>query len=181
MLTPGVAGSVTMMITNALAVNFDAPRAMTGLVISFVCGLLVLAAVKDVLVKVVLYVLNSLVIFCVAIGANGIAVTGARHALGPIVGSAYASGPNISSEVQLALRCVDIGSSVEAAQKRGARNDDILRLLQPCQALSREILDKNPFPVPRSSPDPAPLARAPQGIPMAWKSKSSSFFAPWTF
>ncbi len=30
MLTPGVAGSMTMMITNALAINFGAPRATTG-------------------------------------------------------------------------------------------------------------------------------------------------------
>ena len=44
MLTPGVAGSLAMMITNALAVNFNAPRAWTGLVLSFVFGLLVLGS-----------------------------------------------------------------------------------------------------------------------------------------
>ena len=34
MLTPGVAGSLTMMITNALTQNFAMPRAWVGLALS---------------------------------------------------------------------------------------------------------------------------------------------------
>jgi hypothetical protein len=72
MLTPGVAGSMTMMITNALATNFNMPRAWLGLSLSFVFGLLVLVSTKGFLLKALFYVLNSLVIFCVAVGANGL-------------------------------------------------------------------------------------------------------------
>ena len=46
MLTPGVAGAMTMMITNALWQNFALPPAYTGLALSFIFGLLVLAAAK---------------------------------------------------------------------------------------------------------------------------------------
>jgi hypothetical protein len=73
MVTPGVAGSLTMAISNALASNFDWPRAWIGLIISFVFGVLVLVSAKGLLTKLAYYVINSLVIFCVAIGANGIA------------------------------------------------------------------------------------------------------------
>jgi len=73
MVTPGVAGSLTMTISNVLALNFDWPRAWIGLIVSFVFGILVLVSTKSLLTKLAYYVINSLVIFCVAIGANGIA------------------------------------------------------------------------------------------------------------
>lgn len=46
MVTPGVAGSLTMLITNALATSLAFPRAWTGLVLSFICGSLVLVSEK---------------------------------------------------------------------------------------------------------------------------------------
>jgi hypothetical protein len=70
MLTPGAAGALTMMITNAITANFDAHRAFTGLLISFLFGALVFAAVRSVWQKAIYYVINSLIIFCVALGAN---------------------------------------------------------------------------------------------------------------
>ena len=78
MLTPGVAGSLTMMITNALTLNFAMPRAWVGISLSFIFGLLVLVSTRSMLRKSVFYVLNSLVISCVAAGANGIG-TGATQ------------------------------------------------------------------------------------------------------
>src|SRR5262245_35977850 len=74
MLTPGVAGALTMMITNALGTNFQTPRAWTALFLSFGFGLLVLVSDKRLLMKALFYVLNYLVIFCVANGANGVGV-----------------------------------------------------------------------------------------------------------
>jgi hypothetical protein len=71
MFTPGVLGAFAMMITNALGANFQTPRAWTALALSFGCGLLVLVSAKSRLIKGVFYVLNSLVIFCVASGTNG--------------------------------------------------------------------------------------------------------------
>jgi hypothetical protein len=74
MLTPGAAGALTMMITNALALNFDTHRALTGLIISGLFGALVFVAARSVLQKSVYYVLNTLIIFCVALGANTVGV-----------------------------------------------------------------------------------------------------------
>jgi len=44
MLTPGLAGSTTMFITNVLAAQFSLPPNFTGLFISFAFGLVVFAA-----------------------------------------------------------------------------------------------------------------------------------------
>jgi len=52
MLTPGVAGALAMMITNALGMNFELPRAWTALTLSFIFGLLVLVADKRIGVKI---------------------------------------------------------------------------------------------------------------------------------
>jgi hypothetical protein len=52
MLTPGVAGALAMMITNALGMNFELPRAWTALSLSFIFGLLVLVADKRIEVKI---------------------------------------------------------------------------------------------------------------------------------
>lgn len=143
MLTPGVAGSLTMMITNALAANFNAPRAWIGLLLSFVFGLLVLVSSKTLLQKSVFYILNSLVIFCVAVGANGLGENNARRTSLLGIGSAFAqsattNGAEISKDnLQY---CANLSTAVESAQKDGASNDDILKLIQPCQSLSKDIL-----------------------------------------
>ena len=72
MLTPGVAGATAMMITNALTNNFSMPPAWTALILSFGFGLLAIVKDKPPTTKTLFYVLNSLVIFCVASGANNI-------------------------------------------------------------------------------------------------------------
>ena len=74
MLTPGLAGGMTMGITNSLAGQFallPPGPAYVGLGLSFLFGLLVWVN-QDVsrLKRFVLYVLNSLVIFVVAVGSN---------------------------------------------------------------------------------------------------------------
>ncbi len=73
MLTPGFAGGVTMMITNALCAIFVIPVALTGLAISALFGTLVIATTGSWLQKGVYYVLNSLIIFCVAMGSGNLA------------------------------------------------------------------------------------------------------------
>ena len=71
MLTPGMAGGMTMLITNALCQHFPLPNDLTGLGISFLFGLLVFVATGPFWQRSVYYLLNSLVIFCVAAGASG--------------------------------------------------------------------------------------------------------------
>ena len=73
MLTPGFAGGVTMMITNALCALFVIPVALTGLAVSALFGTLVIASTGSWLQKGVYYVLNSLIIFCVAMGSGNLA------------------------------------------------------------------------------------------------------------
>src|SRR5579862_7958237 len=74
MLTPGAAGALTMMITNVLGANFATPHAWTALALSFGFGLMVLVSDKRPLLKGIFYVFNSLIIFCVANGANAVGV-----------------------------------------------------------------------------------------------------------
>jgi len=72
MLTPGIAGGVTMLIANALWVAFSLPPRWTSLVLSFVVGLLVFVAKGGVPAwqRALYYVVNSLIIFSVSIGTN---------------------------------------------------------------------------------------------------------------
>ncbi|HYS00039.1 MAG TPA: hypothetical protein VEO58_13540 [Gemmatimonadales bacterium] len=76
MLTPGIAGGVTMLIANALWVAFALPPRWTSLVLSFVVGLPVFVAKGGVPAwqRAVYYVLNSLIIFSVSIGTNYVGV-----------------------------------------------------------------------------------------------------------
>ena|SRR5258708_3591159 len=80
MLTPGIAGGLTMLITNAVTSQFGLLPNYTGLGISFLFGLLVLYTSASIprLQLLAYYVLNSLVIFSVAIGTNHAGVGGAK-------------------------------------------------------------------------------------------------------
>jgi len=79
MLTPGIAGGVTMLIANALWVAFSLPPRWISLLLSFVLGLLVFVTTTRVPLwqRAVYYLLNSLIIFAVSIGTNyvGVGVT----------------------------------------------------------------------------------------------------------
>ncbi len=71
MLTPGVAGGVTTMITGTLVSQFGLPGNWTGLVVSLLLGLAVWAD-KSVsfYYRIICYIINSLTIYAVAIGVN---------------------------------------------------------------------------------------------------------------
>jgi hypothetical protein len=140
MLTPGVAGAMTMMIANALAQSFELPRAYTGLALSFTIGLLVLVAAKTLIAKIVFYVLNSLVIFCVAAGASGLAPAPAAPTAEHAALTEYmtASVPNDAC-----------AAKVEAAQKAGASPAEIVKIVASCQKAGQA-------PPPKSRPFFAP-------------------------
>ena len=77
MLTPGLAGGMTMGITNALAFQFGliAPGpALIALGLSFLFGLCVFVSSKKSarIVRLLFWVINSLVIFTVAAGSNAL-------------------------------------------------------------------------------------------------------------
>ncbi len=129
MLTPGVAGATAMMITNALGNNFDLSLSWTALVISFIFGLLSIVAVNCLPTKALYYVLNSLVIFCVASGANHL---GQKAQQLSVVGVAYAAGAPSDEDVRA---CGEIYSKIASklgeidnARNAGKPNEDIQTL-----------------------------------------------------
>ena len=74
MLTPGIAGGIVMLISQALSNAFQSPLAITAIVLSFLVGLLVFIATSiPVWQRIVFYLLNSLIIFSVAVGASAAA------------------------------------------------------------------------------------------------------------
>jgi hypothetical protein len=167
MLTPGVAGSLTMMITNALTLNFAMPRAWVGLGLSFIFGLLVLVTTRNLLQKGVLYVHNSLVIFCVAAGANGIGTGAAQRVSLSLTTTVFAAEISAdASQIQALEYCSNLSATVDAALKANQPPEKIQDLIKPCQAASKDIL---------------------QGGSVATGSQSNvtksvrSFFSPWKF
>ena len=99
MLTPGVAGGMIMVISNALSNNFEFnahERGYLGLALSFIFGLLIINSSTKLMFRIVYYVANSFIIFAVAFGTGTLAST---SELGEIkadilVSEAYAQAPN---------------------------------------------------------------------------------------
>jgi len=86
MLTPGVAGAVTMAITNTFAAQFKLIEpwpAAVALTVSFLLGLLVMAAkAMPYWQRFIYYVLNSLIVFTVAVGSNTLGQAGGASPAG---------------------------------------------------------------------------------------------------
>jgi len=71
MITPGAAGAITMMITNTLCGQFDDLHpGMTGLAVSFLFGAMVFGYGASLAARMIYYVINSLIVFTVAMGSN---------------------------------------------------------------------------------------------------------------
>jgi hypothetical protein len=106
MMTPGIAGAITMFVTNALGTQFDLPRNWVGLAISFLLGLVVFASsVAGVRERVALYVVNSLIIFATAFGTNsvGTQLTTNSAASESLASSAPAPAPSAAAATHLAV------------------------------------------------------------------------------
>ena len=71
-LTPAVAGALVLLIANTLGAVFGLPRAVTALVLSAIIGALIVAKFRATfLTRLGYWIVNSLTIFAVALGANG--------------------------------------------------------------------------------------------------------------
>lgn len=72
MLTPGIAGATTMMVTSSLVAAFQLPGSYVALAISMLLGLVAMSdeTITKPAERVLYYVLNSLVIFSMAFGFN---------------------------------------------------------------------------------------------------------------
>ena len=103
MLTPGVAGGTVMMITNTLISQFKLIYpwpSIVAITVSFIVGLLVWASeVKPYWKRFIYYVVNSFIIFNVAIGANTLGQGGGEitpdvTTIMPIASKVYAQTTN---------------------------------------------------------------------------------------
>lgn len=75
MITPGAAGAFTMVITNTLCQQFDPlPLNYTGLAVSFLFGTMVFTYGASLVRRGMYFVINSLIIFVVAMGSSAIGV-----------------------------------------------------------------------------------------------------------
>lgn len=72
MVTPGVAGGVVTLIAATLSTQFDLPAKWIALGASLLIALLIFFAdqVETLLARVIILVLNTMIIFSVAVGTN---------------------------------------------------------------------------------------------------------------
>lgn len=135
MLTPGVAGSMSMMIANTLHFQFNLPNGWLILALSFVFGLLVLANNKPFVTKSVLYVLNSLVIFCVAAGTTtlGSKSNADQAELFLLIQPAYAQSTTAAMQADYGKLSADsaaLGLKIDAARRAAAPAAEVNRMVQ---------------------------------------------------
>ena len=192
MLTPGILGALTMMVTNALALNFALPRAWTGIILSFVFGLLVFVTGVALFLRVVYYVANSLIIFCVAIGSNtvGLVAGPAPSASAVIISAPDATdnAPTVPSNADaVASALEDLAKQLAAVSDQIATNTARLDDLKAQGGASDEIaaltgeiaaLREKKLAIVRDT-----LALATRNgageVPPA--NRTGGFFAPWGF
>jgi hypothetical protein len=184
MLTPGLAGAVAMMITNALSSAFDFNPPYTALGLSFLLGTIVWVSDVRFVARCVYYLLNSLIIFSVAFGTNTIGErSGSRstsvtfqittsaygaeevHPQTPIVSPAR--DPALSAQIQEL-----INTAIQKAAESGNRNDPAV------VAQKDRILELLKAPI--KAPTPIVAAPKPPAAPKTAKAQTG-FFRPWNF
>ncbi len=145
MLTPGIAGSMSMMIGNTLHYQFAVPNGWAFLVLSFIFGLLVLATNKPLLTKSVLYVLNSLVIFCVAAGTTTtLSATSSNTRSSDwfsLTRPAYAQATTSAQQAEYDKLSADyaaLGLKIDAARQRGVSGPEIDKMVADRAELDRK-------------------------------------------
>jgi hypothetical protein len=148
MMTPGVAGAITMTISNTLWVQFGLQQRWCALALSFAFGALVFAATRiPIWQRAVYYVLNSLIIFSAAAGGNYIGYQvseTSQHASlsGP---AAHAMNwPALTQTVHAAepaspMLLVQDRTSRGSASKPAATKEEIERLKQEAQKKEEEL------------------------------------------
>jgi hypothetical protein len=81
MITPGAAGAITMAITNVLTSEFaPMPANWTALIVSFLFGALTFLYAAQLFARLIYFIINSLIIFVMAHGANAIGISATKPA-----------------------------------------------------------------------------------------------------
>lgn len=105
MVTPGLAGGLTMTITNTLCGIFALPLALVpwvGLSISALFAISVLIGMTPMWKRLIFWVLNTLIVFCIAMGTGNIAFQASQtkppqQSWLPLVSTAHAQEPNLGN------------------------------------------------------------------------------------
>jgi hypothetical protein len=156
MMTPGAAGALVMFLSNAVCFQFPeiAPRWL-ALALSLILGALVAAAAKPkVLAATGYWLVNSLVIFAVAVGSVGGAVRGtnttgsnAAAALNMLISGAYAQSAQSSAAAKgpaTAATVASLQAQLEAANARLTAQQAQLAAAHQALASSRKEASAQP-------------------------------------
>jgi hypothetical protein len=143
MLTPGAAGGVVMLIASVISHNFGLVPLYTsylGLALSFVFGLLVLNSVRVWWIKFIYYMLNSLIIFCVAFGSVNLVATN-----GPAAGAIHPVSIILpkAEYAQLSAQFDDGFKTLSDLQQKGAPKADIDKQISILQDIHRLTANLN--------------------------------------
>ncbi len=149
MMTPGVAGAITMTISNTMWVQFGVQQRWSALVLSFAFGALVFTATRlKIWQRSIYYVLNSLIIFSAAAGSNYIGYQVSETAqtaslLEPPAVHAM-SWPTLAKEVDAAessspIILIDDRTGRRGGSKPAATKEDIERLKKEAEEKEAEL------------------------------------------
>ncbi len=193
MITPGVAGAITMTISNTLWVQFGLQQRWCALALSFAFGALVFTATRmPVWQRGVYYVLNSLIIFSAAAGGNYIGYQVSETTQSASLSSPTAaharSWPSLTQEVYAAepsspLLLVDDRTGRRGTSQPAATSEDIERLKKEAQEkeaelqrLKKELAEKRAAEenAKKDKPQPGEDASRPE-------QRQRSFFTPGGF
>jgi len=177
MLTPGLAGALTMMISNALTHAFGLNPAWTALALSFLLGMVVWVATAALLARCIYYVCNSLIIFSVAFGTNSFGFNAnVPTASFSLTSAAYAQTPtNTKNGTQAGGSSAEINAMLNTllqnAAKSGTNDPAVIAQKKQLSALivsktgkSAQVKSNAVTPVPAQAPN-----------------KTPGFFQPWRF
>ena len=168
MITPGVAGALVLVISNTAFTQFGIPAKWSSLILSFLLGTLVFAGtVAAQWQKGLLYLLNSAIIFSVAVGTNQVG-TGLSGQSGTGL-SGQSKDRNIEALIEANARL-----SRDLKEAKGLSTPTITPVAIPeaTQAHQPPFIRKKPTPptiqFPRGQGFPQKPAGRPQKTERSW-------------
>lgn len=130
MITPGVAGSIVMLVGNAVVLQFpEAPFRWVIVILSFVVGTIVFQAALPLMERLAFWAINSLIIFAVGIGTSNVAANVQQSARGAEVAKGASAG------IQLVLTAAHAQAPVTDCDR------EIARLKVELATRSRELAE----------------------------------------
>jgi hypothetical protein len=162
MLTPGLAGALAMMISNALFHAFGLNAAYTALALSFLLGTIVWVATAALLARCIYYVFNSLIIFSVAFGTNSFGLTTNAPTIAFNLSTAAYAQTNTTTNASAPEIRAKLNALVENAAKSGPDSPVVIAQKNSLSALISSTA--KPIPAPQQKKTPA----APTSFFHAW-------------